>query len=133
MQCPPVSKASLALSICLPAVQESVLAKMVSGAIHGPSVNYVQCTVHYSMTQGHLLLFLFAHIIYFWLLWLYRRLGEAQPGNRLGSVVLVYVRSGSEVGIGENSAGPTFPFFLLPCQDGISFEFCVVLVNPGEI
>ena len=41
--------------------------------------------------------------------------------------------SGAEVGIGENrSAPPPFPFSLL-AQDGISFEFCVVLVNPGEI
>ena len=59
--------------------------------------------------------------------------GEAQPGNRFGSVVRAYARSGSEVGIGENRAGPVpFPFSLLP-QDGISFEFCMVLVNPGEI
>ena len=44
-----------------------------------------------------------------------------------------YARSGSEVGIGENLAGPsTFPFSLLP-QEGISFEFSVVLVSPGEI
>ena len=37
--------------------------------------------------------------------------GEAQPGNRFGSVVRAYARSGSEVGIGENRAGPPpFPF-----------------------
>ena len=58
--------------------------------------------------------------------------GEAQPGNRFGSVVRAYARSGSEVGIGENRAGRTFPFSLLPLE-GISFEFSVVLVSPGEI
>ena len=63
----------------------------------------------------------------------YRRLGGAQPGNRFVSFVCAYARSGSEVGIGENRAGHvTFPFSLL-AQDGISFEFCVVLLNPGEI
>ena len=62
-----------------------------------------------------------------------RRLGSAQPGNRFVSFVRAYARSGSEVGIGENLAGHPFPFSLWACQDGISFEFCVVLVNPGEI
>ena len=48
--------------------------------------------------------------------------------------VCAYARSGSEVGIGENLAGAplSFPFSLLD-QDGISFEFCVVLVSPDEI
>ena len=42
--------------------------------------------------------------------------------------------SGSEVGIGENRCGPgprPFPFSLLD-QEGISFEFCMVLVSPSE-
>lgn len=34
-----------------------------------------------------------------------------EQGNRFGSVVRAYARSGSEVGIGENLAGPSpFPF-----------------------
>ena len=59
--------------------------------------------------------------------------GEAQPGNRFGSVVRAYARSGSEVGIGENLAGRPLSLFPFAVLYGISFEFCVVLVNPGEI
>ena len=36
--------------------------------------------------------------------------GEAQPGNRFVSFVRACARSGSEVGIGENRAGPPRPF-----------------------
>ncbi len=59
--------------------------------------------------------------------------GEAQPGNRFGSVVRAYARSGSEVGIGENRAAPSpFPFPFCPFI-WYFVRVCVVLVNPGEI
>ena len=62
----------------------------------------------------------------------YQRLGKIRRRNRFGSVVRAYAQSGDEVGIRENLAGRTFPFSLL-FQNGISFEFGVVLVNPSEI
>ena len=71
-------------------------------------------------------------------IYIYRRLGGETRGPRNREIVLfrscVRTRGpGSEVGIGKTCAGPiTFPFSLL-AQEGIAFEFCVVLVSPGEI
>ena len=60
------------------------------------------------------------------------KVGGAQPGNRFVSFVRVYARSGSEVGLGKNRSVRTCSLFPLGVR-WFSFEFCVVLVSPGEI
>ena len=58
--------------------------------------------------------------------------GEAQPGNRFGSVVRAYARSGSEVGIGENRAAPPAPFPFPFCRFAPGWYFVRVLCGSSE-
>ena len=73
-----------------------------------------------------------AHWIYIYI-YISSEIGGAQPGNRFVSFVRAYARSGSEVGMEKIELyARRFPFSPLD-QNGISFEFSMVPVSPGEI